>query len=126
MRKYKWFILTAIVLLLGWRLGVRYLSHSIPDATSAQIERSKKVRILRDEFGVPHIFAKSNGDVAFGLAYAHAEDDFPTIEKVLAATRGQLALYELSKEGVENDFYVKLFRPDEVAARNYYPPNYKK
>lgn len=49
------------------------------------------VRIVRDAYGVPHIFGKRDEDVAFGLAYAHAEDDFATIQDVLLATRGKLA-----------------------------------
>ena len=35
-----------------------------------------EVEILRDSWGVPHIFGKTDADAAFGLAYAHAEDDF--------------------------------------------------
>ena len=43
-------------------------------------ERGAKydVHILRDTWGVPHIFGKSDADAAFGLAYAHTEDDFLT------------------------------------------------
>jgi penicillin amidase/acyl-homoserine-lactone acylase len=51
----------------------------------------RDVRILRDEFGVPHIYGKTDPDVSFGLAYAHSEDDFETIQKVLLQTRGHLA-----------------------------------
>ena len=36
-------------------------------------------RIERDEWGVPHIYGKRDADVSFGLAYAHAQDDFKTI-----------------------------------------------
>ena len=53
-----------------------------------------EVRILRDRFGVPHIYGSRDADVAFGLAYAHAEDDFDTIQRVLLATRGTLARVE--------------------------------
>lgn len=49
------------------------------------------VRIVRDRYGVPHIFAPRDVDAAFGLAFAHAEDDFATIQDVLLATRGKLA-----------------------------------
>ena len=46
------------------------------------------VKILRDTWGVPHIFGKRDADTAFGLAYAHAEDDMPTILEALLAARG--------------------------------------
>ena len=50
------------------------------------------VRILRDTFGVPHVYGKRDADVAFGLAYAHAEDDFQTISQSVMTRRGRLVL----------------------------------
>ncbi|MEQ9316175.1 MAG: penicillin acylase family protein, partial [Henriciella sp.] len=47
--------------------------------------------IIRDNWGVPHVYGKRDADVAFGIAYAHAEDDYETIQEVVAATRGSLA-----------------------------------
>ena len=38
------------------------------------------IDIVRDKFGVPHIYAKTDREVAYGLAWAHAEDDFKTIQ----------------------------------------------
>lgn len=49
------------------------------------------VRVIRDRFGVPHIYGARDVDVAFGLAYAHAEDDWATIEEVIFFSRGALA-----------------------------------
>ena len=37
------------------------------------------IQIVRDQWGVPHIFGKTDPEVAYGLAWAHAEDDFKTI-----------------------------------------------
>lgn len=67
------------------------------------------VSILRDSWGVPHIFGKKDTDAAFGLAYAHAEDDFKTIQLILTAVNGRLAT-ELGKKGAGNDFLVHLIR----------------
>ena len=44
------------------------------------------VRIVRDNFGVPHVFGHRDADVAFGLGFAHSEDDFATIQDVALAT----------------------------------------
>lgn len=52
------------------------------------------VRVLRDSWGVPHVYGKRDEDVAFGLAYAHAEDDFATIQQSLMTSRGRLALVD--------------------------------
>jgi penicillin amidase/acyl-homoserine-lactone acylase len=69
--------------------------------------RRYRVRILRDEFGVPHIYGETDADVAYGLAFAHAEDDFATLQTVALATRGRLA----SVEGLASapiDYMVRL------------------
>jgi acyl-homoserine-lactone acylase len=67
------------------------------------------VRILRDTWGVPHIFGQKDVDTAYGLAYAHAEDDFLTIQQTLLAARGQLAsVYGAS--AAPNDYMVHLLR----------------
>ena len=54
-------------------------------------EYNYDVTIHRDIWGVPHIYGEKDSDAAFGLAYAHAEDDFETIQEVLLALRGDLA-----------------------------------
>jgi|GEM_PF-4672089 len=46
-----------------------------PTAIASQYAR--EVVINRDKWGVPHIFGATDNATAFGLAYAHAEDDFP-------------------------------------------------
>ncbi len=67
------------------------------------------VRILRDEWGVPHIFGARDVDVAYGLAYAHAEDDFLTIQQTALAARGKLAtVYGI--DAAANDYMVHLLR----------------
>lgn len=63
--------------------------------------------ILRDEFGVPHIHGKRDRDASFGLAYAHAEDDFETIQEVVAVTRGRLARYR-GKDAAPADYLASL------------------
>lgn len=75
------------------------------------------VRILRDTWGVPHVFGHTDPDAAFGLAYAHAEDDFLTIQQSLVAARGRLAeLY--GPDAAPNDYMVGLLRIwDTIGAR---------
>lgn len=55
--------------------------------TLASASRGYDVRILRDTWGVPHVFGVTDADCAFGLAYAHAEDDFLTIQPRCTPTR---------------------------------------
>jgi penicillin amidase/acyl-homoserine-lactone acylase len=63
--------------------------------------------IVRDRYGVPHISGRRDADVAFGLAYAHAEDDFPTVQRAVLAARGRLANVD-GIEAAESDYLVHL------------------
>ncbi|MEM9311869.1 MAG: penicillin acylase family protein, partial [Pseudomonadota bacterium] len=56
---------------------------------SAASDKAYRAEIIRDEFGVPHIYGKTDADVAFGVAVAHAEDDFFTLQDVVAMSRGR-------------------------------------
>jgi penicillin amidase/acyl-homoserine-lactone acylase len=76
------------------------------------------VRILRDEWGMPHIFGQTDADVAFGLAYAHAEDDFATIQDTLLAARGILATV-YGKDAAPADYFVHLLRIWDIVDQNY-------
>ncbi|HNR32586.1 MAG TPA: acylase, partial [Candidatus Hydrogenedentes bacterium] len=76
------------------------------------------VTILRDEFGVPHIYGKTDPDVAYGLAYAHCEDDFATMQEVLLTTRGELATVQGFK-GLVTDFLVRAMKIHEFVDAGY-------
>ena len=77
-----------------------------------------EVRIARDNFGVPHIFGKTDADVAYGVAYAHAEDDFATLQEVMAMTRGRLATLNGAK-GAPIDYVAELLDIDGTVKRKY-------
>ena len=66
-------------------------SCSLQDEASIEFDRlssmAKKVSIIRDDYGVPHIYGKTDADAVFGLLYAQAEDDFPRIEKLCLGYR---------------------------------------
>ena len=81
-------------------------------------QRRYDVRILRDTWGVPHVFGRTDPDVAYGLAWAHAEDDFQTIQGALLAARGRLATV-LGREGAPNDYMVQLLRIPDVVEAGY-------
>jgi len=80
---------------------------------TAQIQVNN-IQIARDTWGVPHIFAKTDAEVAYGLAWAHAEDDFKTIQLTLLAGKGQLAKLQ-GKEGAAIDYVAGLLRTKETA-----------
>ena len=76
------------------------------------------VRIVRDSWGVPHIFGNSDADVAYGIAYAHAEDDFSTLQEVLAMTRGRAGAM-LGPDGAKADYALHLIGARDTVARDY-------
>ena len=76
------------------------------------------ITIARDSFGVPHIYGHTDADAAYGLAYAHCEDDFKSIQQNLLAARGMLGEV-LGKEGVLFDFALKFFGIDTLVDNNY-------
>ncbi len=89
-------------------------------ATSAMAppQRQYDVEIARDEFGVPHINGKTDADTAYGLAYAHAEDDFSTIEDVVAMTRGRYGALA-GQEGAQIDYVYHLLGVRDTVQRRY-------
>jgi acyl-homoserine lactone acylase PvdQ len=63
-------------------------------------QHAENVRIVRDHWGIAHIYGKSDADAVFGMIYAQAEDDFPRIERnylnglgLLAQAEGESAIY---------------------------------
>lgn len=83
----------------------------------SQIDPSK-IQIARDKWGVPHIFAKTDAEVAYGLAYAHAEDDFKTIQLTLLAGSGMLGQH-LGKSGAAADYVLGLIRAMQLVEEQY-------
>ncbi|GAB4251484.1 MAG: acylase [Ekhidna sp.] len=72
-----------------------------------------EIEIIRDEWGVPHIHAPTDAQVAYGLAWAHSEDDFPTIQMTMLGAKQMLGRH-LGKEGATIDYVVGLLRCEEI------------
>jgi acyl-homoserine-lactone acylase len=73
----------------------------------AQVNPNYHVEIVRDSFGVPHIFGKTDADCSYGLVYAACEDDFSTVQWGLLLARGKLGLM-MGIEGAKIDYAVQL------------------
>lgn len=98
----------------------------IPPKTTDSIHPAR-IDIVRDKFGVPHIFANTDREVAYGLAWAHSEDDFETIQKCFLASRAMLGQYA-GKEGAIVDYVVHLLRIRTLVSKRYHDisPAFKK
>ena len=64
------------------------------------------IEIVRDQFGVPHIYAQTDAEVAYGLAWANAEDDFTTIQEAYLAGNAMLSDY-IGLKGAAADFITQ-------------------
>lgn len=76
------------------------------------------IDIVRDMWGVPHIFGKTDAEVAYGLAWAVCEDDFFTVQHLLLAANGRLGEV-LGKDGALLDFMGKITRVSEEVEKRF-------
>ena len=74
--------------------------------------------IIRDEYGVPHIYGETDADVAYGVAIAHAEDDFTTLQDVMAMTRGRYGAIA-GQDGAAIDYVYHLLDARGTAERQF-------
>ena len=83
-----------------------------PVALSAQPAQWKKqaarVTIIRDQWGIAHVYGKTDADAVFGMVYAQAEDDFNRVETNYITAMGRTS--EVEGEGaLWRDLRMKLF-----------------
>ena len=81
-------------------------------------ERAARVEIIRDDFGVPHVYGKSDADAVFGLLFAQAEDDFPRIERNYIWAIGRLAEVE-GESAIFSDLRARLYMTVDEARAAY-------
>ncbi len=79
--------------------------------------QARNVTVIRDDWGIPHVYGKTDADAVFGLMYAQAEDDFNRVETNYLNSMGRLA--EAEGEGaLYQDLRMKLFiDPDSMKAQ---------
>jgi hypothetical protein len=68
----------------------------------------ENVEIIRDDWGIAHIYGKTDADAVFGMIYAQAEDDFNRVERNYLLAMGRLAEAEGESE-IYRDLRMKLF-----------------
>jgi acyl-homoserine-lactone acylase len=104
-------LVLAVAVLATWEPFVAAPAASVPDDTY-------RAEIIRDEWGVPHITGKTDADTAYGVAIAHAEDDFFTLQDVVAMARGRYGAIA-GEEGAKFDYAYHLVDARGTAEREY-------
>ena len=71
------------------------------------------IEIIRDKYGVPHIYSNTDKELAYGLAWAHSEDDFKTIQEAYLAGNALLSKH-IGLRAAPVDFLTQLIQSEEV------------
>ena len=88
--------------------------------------RARNVTIVRDDWGIAHVFGKTDADTVFGAMYAQAEDDFNRVETNYINAIGRLAEAE-GESKIYQDLRMKLFiDPDAMKSQYTSSPEWLK
>jgi acyl-homoserine-lactone acylase len=104
-----------LTLLLVWFCS--YLQAQSDELSRWEI-RAKNVEIIRDGYGIPHIYGKSDADAVFGMIYAQCEDDFNRVEHNYINALGRMA----EVEGVSqlySDLRMRLYIDEAIIKTEY-------
>src|SRR5690349_18728776 len=81
-------------------------------------QQAAQVNIIRDNWGIPHIYGKTDADCVFGLLYAQCEDDFARVEMNYVEKLGRTAEIKGSAE-IYNDLLIRLVIDSADAINDY-------
>ena len=81
-------------------------------------QEAKNVTIIRDDWGIAHVYGKTDADAVFGMEYTQAEDDFNRVETNYINAMGKLAEAE-GESKIYQDLRMKLFIDPEELKREY-------
>ena len=79
---------------------------------------SKSTQIIRDTWGIPHIYGKTDADAVFGLLYAQCEDDFARVEMNYIEKLGRMAEVK-GENALAYDLYIRLILDQNEAKKDF-------
>src|SRR6266478_848640 len=95
-----------------------FASQAAKNPEAARWEQvARNVTITRDDWGIAHVYGKTDADTVFGMIYAQAEDDFNRVETNYINAMGRLSEAE-GESAIYRDLRMKLFiDPDSMKAK---------
>ena len=86
-------------------IAVLIVAMAVGGCTPAPLAPARQYNptITRDAYGVPNVHGRDDQEAAYGIGYAHAQDNFATVQLVVLAARGRLGAH-LGEEGAKSDF----------------------
>src|ERR1700677_1726938 len=110
--------LTKLALFLAVVTTSTVLHAADPGDVARWKQEAQRVTIIRDDWGIAHVYGKTDADAVFGMEYAQAEDEFNRVETNYVNAMGRLAETE-GKYRIYQDLRMKLFI-DPVAMKTRY------
>jgi acyl-homoserine-lactone acylase len=107
-----------LVVVLLWTLCAAEPARAATDQAARWQQHALNVHIVRDTWGIAHIYGKSDADTVFGTIYAQAEDDFGRIERNYLIGLGELAQAE-GESAIYSDLRARLFIDPLKLQRQY-------
>ena len=106
--------MTALAFLLAMAVVAPAAPHDSPGDVARWERQARRVTIIRDDWGIAHVFGKTDADAVFGMEYAQAEDDFNRVETNYLDALGRRSEAE-GRRAVYQDLRMKLFvDPDSL------------
>jgi acyl-homoserine lactone acylase PvdQ len=105
-------------------LGLLFITFSTKAQKFSSMEiknwqsRANQVQIIRDNWGIPHVYGKTDADAVFGLLYAQCEDDFDRVERNYIVACGRLAEVE-GEDFIYHDLRARMFLDSTKAIELY-------
>ena len=85
-------------------------------AISAQTINPENITIVRDQWGLPHIYAKTNPEVGYGVAWVQGEDHFELMQQNFMLAKGLLGRV-YGKGGATGDFFAGFLGVKELVEK---------
>lgn len=110
----KKFFMLMFVLFPVWAISQDFTTQEI----STWKKQAQNISIIRDNYGIPHIYGKTDADAVFGLLYAQCEDDFPRVEMNYIEKLGRLSEVNGEKD-LYDDLLIRLVIDSSDAIKDY-------
>jgi acyl-homoserine-lactone acylase len=98
---------------------VQSVAQAVSDQDLSRYEaEAREVNIIRDKWGIPHIYGKTDAATVFGLMYAECQEDFGRVEKNYLEVLGRQA-EAYGESYLYNDVMMRLIYDSAQAEVDY-------
>ena len=100
-------------------LSASFLAQAAASSEAARwSQEAQNTTIIRDDWGIAHVYGRTDADAVFGMIYAQAEDDFNRVETNYLNSLGRLAEAE-GESKIYDDLRMRLFIDPTALQKQY-------